>query len=116
MNIKNTCSLTEARKNIFSLADQVQKTGIHLTFTEKGSPKVVLMSADEFEAWQETIEILHNPQLMKTIKRAERNISKKDYLTLEEVLKTEGFVLQDKKNKYVSGNPKKRRRKTSQKA
>lgn len=116
MNIRNTFSLTEARKNIFSLADKVQKTGMHFTFTEKGSPKVVLMSADEFESWQETIEILHDPKLMKTIKQSEKDKNKKDYLTLEEVLKAEGYVLQDKKNKYVPSRSQKKRPKTSQKA
>ncbi|MFC1613240.1 type II toxin-antitoxin system Phd/YefM family antitoxin [Patescibacteria group bacterium] len=111
MNSKNTISITEARNNFFEITDKAQKNREVFTLTEHGRPKAVIMSVDEFDSWQETLEIMNDPELMKDIKEAEKEIKSgayKNYPTLEEVLAKEGFVVADKsKNKYVSNNTKK---------
>ena len=48
MDAKTTLSISEARKKIFKIAEQVQKPATHYTLTEKGKPKAVMMSAEEF--------------------------------------------------------------------
>ena len=103
MRTKNTISISEARKNIFDIAEDVQKPGVYYTFTDKGKPKAVLMSAEEFESWVETLEIMKDfPDLEKEIKEAEKEYKKGDFITLEELLVKEGFVLADKsKKKYA---------------
>jgi prevent-host-death family protein len=102
MSIKTTIPITEGRKKIFKISDEVQKPGQYYTLTEKGRPKVVIMSAEEFESWQETLEVMKEfPDLNKDIKRAEEEYKKGDYITLEELLEKEGYVLRDKnKKKY----------------
>ena len=108
MNINNILSITEARNNFFKITDQVQKSGVHFTLTEHGRAKVVIMSADEFDSWQETMEIMSDPKLMKEIKSADKDYKKGNYVTLEEVLAQEGFILADKsKNKYAPSRSKK---------
>lgn len=98
MDTKTTLPISEARKKIFKIAKMVQKPSIRYTLTEKGRPKVVLMSADEFESWQETLEAIHDfPNLEKDIKKAEKEYRKGDYLLLEDVLAKEGFILANKK-------------------
>lgn len=87
MNTQNTLSITNARKNIFELAEKVQKPGIRFTLTENGCPKVVMMSADEFDSWQETMEIMSDPELMKDIKEAEKEYERGEYITWEEMKK-----------------------------
>lgn len=97
MNIKTTLSISEARSKIFDIAEQVQKPGNYFTFTEKGKPKAVLISADEFESWFETMEVMKIfPDLDKDITEAERDYKKGDYITLEELLAKDGFVLAEK--------------------
>lgn len=49
MKIKNVLPITEARKKIFSIAEEVQKSNIYYTLTERGKPTVVILSAEEFE-------------------------------------------------------------------
>jgi len=108
MNTKTTISISEARKRIFDIAEEVQRPNTHYTLTENGRPKAVVMSAEEFESWQETIEVMRDfPDLNKDIKQAEKEYERGDYITLEELLAKEGFVLADKsKKKYgVSNNP-----------
>ena len=97
MDTKTTLPISEARKNIFRIAEKVQKTASYYTLTEKGRPKVVILSADEFESWQETLEVMRIfPKLVKDVERAERQYKKGDYLTLEKVLSKEGFILSKK--------------------
>jgi len=100
MDTKTTLSISEARKKIFKIAERVQKAATRYILTEKGRPKVVIMSAEEFESWQETLEVIRDfPNLEKDIKKAEREYRKGNRLTLEEILSKEGFVLADKSKK-----------------
>ena len=52
-----------------------------------GAPAAVLISAEEYESWKETNEIMADPALMKAIKQGEKDIKKGDYITLEELKK-----------------------------
>jgi prevent-host-death family protein len=100
MNPKTTISISEARKRIFDIAEEVQKPNNHYTFTEKGRPKVVLMSAEEFDSWRETMEVMREfPDLDKDIKEARKDYKSGNYITLDELLKKEGYILADKGNK-----------------
>lgn len=100
MNTKTTIPITEARKNIFAIAAEVQKPGVHYILTENGRPKAVLMSAEEFESWQETIEVMKEfPDIEKDIKKAEEEYKRGEYITLEELLEKDGYILRDKSNK-----------------
>lgn len=94
MDTKTTLPISEARKNIFRIAEKVQKPATHYTLTEKGRPKAVVISAEEFESWQETLEVARIfPKLEKDIERAEKEYRKGRSSSLEEVLSKEGFVL-----------------------
>ena len=110
MNTKTTISISEARRRIFDIAKEVQKPGLYYTLTEKGEPRVVLMSAEDFESWQETLDILQIfPNLPKEIAKVDEDVRTgkyKSYVTLEELLAKEGFVLNDKaKKKYEISSP-----------
>ncbi|MCR4322522.1 MAG: type II toxin-antitoxin system Phd/YefM family antitoxin [Candidatus Azambacteria bacterium] len=89
MNTQTTLSISEARKKIFQIAQKVQKPYIHYTLTEKGRPYVVIMSADEFESWQETLEVIQEfPDLKKDAEQARHAVATKaykKYKTLEEI-------------------------------
>ena len=116
MNSQNSLSVTEARGRIFDL---VQKTaaGARFFLTDRGRAKAVLMSADEFDSWQETMEIMNDKDLVADIKKAKEDFKKGNYITLEDYFAKEGFVLADKtKKKYeVSSNLEKSSAKKSRK-
>lgn len=105
MSIKNTLPVTEVRKKLFQIIEEVDKTGTYYTVTEKGKPKAVIMSAEEFESLIETIEVMNEfPDIDKDIKEFEADIKSgryKTYPTLEEVINKSAFTLADKsKKKY----------------
>lgn len=59
--------------------------------TVNGKRAAVLISADEYDSWQETNEILADKKLMKAIKEAEEDIKKGNFITLEELKKDLGW-------------------------
>lgn len=93
MNTSSTISISEARALIIDIAKKVQRPGTHFTLTEKGRPKAVVMSAEEFESWRETIETVHDiPDLKKDIQEAHQDVvsgAYKKYITLEELMAKE---------------------------
>ncbi len=103
MNSKNTISISEARKRIFEIAEEVQKPDCYYTFTEKGRPKAVLMSVDEFDSWQETMEVMRDfPNLNQDVEEVESALKTgeyKNWVTLQEILAKEGFVIAEKPKK-----------------
>lgn len=65
-----TVSATNARSHLFDLIEQAGKPGSFIAIKHRDLPDVVLMSIDEFEGWQETLEIMSDPELMKDIRLA----------------------------------------------
>lgn len=110
MHAKTTLSLTEARKLFFQIIEAIQTPGTYYTLTQNGKPKAVLLSAEEFESWQETVEVLSDPKIYSELTSAEADIQKGNYVSLEQILKKEGYVLADKpKQKYGISNKNKQR-------
>ena len=75
MKLKHILSITEARKKIFQIAEEIQKTNTYYTLTQNGKPKAVLMSADEFDSLMETIEVLSDPDLLKEIRDSDKALA-----------------------------------------
>lgn len=109
MDIKTTISITEARNRIFEIAEEVQKPATYYTITENGKPKAVIMSAEEFESWAETLEVMQEfPDIKKDIEETDSAIKTGEYkkwASLDDIMVKYGYVLADKgKNKYNVGN------------
>ena len=85
-----TLAFTEARKDLSKIVDEVSAAHEHVVITKQGRPKVVVMSSDEFESWQETVEILDDPKAMAAIRQGLRDIKAGRARPLEEVLKRLG--------------------------
>ncbi len=65
------------------------------------------MSADEFESWMETLDVIREmPGLKNDIARAQQEYKNGDYISLDALLKEEDHTISDKsKKKYaVSGD------------
>lgn len=89
-------SLSEGRKEIFRIAEKVQVPSTYYTLTENGRPRVVILSAEEFESWIETAEVMKDfPHLSSDVAQLKMDIKSgvyKKYTSLQEVLKREGLV------------------------
>ena len=82
---------TEARKKFYDVIDEAEHPGIAVVITHEGIPKVAVMSFEEYEGWQETMEIMADPQLDKELTEAVKNMKKgklhKDTISLDEMKK-----------------------------
>ena len=102
---KKTITITEGRKELFKIAEEVQRPDTRYTLTIEGRPSVVLMSADEYDSMVETMEILSDPETMQNIKKAEEEYERGEYYTWEEVKKELGYR---EKDFVMAEKPKKR--------
>jgi antitoxin YefM len=83
-----TLPLSEAKSQLSGLVEQVRALEEQVVITRNGRPAAVLVSAEEFERWKETIEVRGDAALMKEIRAGLRALkSRKARLyTLEELL------------------------------
>lgn len=114
MNSKTTLSITEARKKIFEIAEEAQKPGKFYTLTENGRPKLVVMSADQFDSLMEDLELMSDPGFEKRMAAVEEEFKKGEYSSWEDVKKELGLdklqpmmVMEKAKNSYKTKNKKK---------
>ncbi|MBI4129314.1 type II toxin-antitoxin system Phd/YefM family antitoxin [Candidatus Peregrinibacteria bacterium] len=103
-----TVSATDARSHLFNLIEQAGNPGVFIAIKHRDLPDVVLMSIDEFEGWQETLEIMSDPDLMQDIHAAMRE---RKTVSLEDLERREHAAARD-----VRRHPQKKGRKTVQKA
>jgi antitoxin YefM len=65
---------TEARANLTELLDDLERRQEHVLITRNGRPAAVLLSAGEYEALEETLEILQDEDLMDALRRSEKDV------------------------------------------
>ncbi len=81
----NNVTIAEARERLPKLIRQANKLFERFVITSRGKPKAVVMSYDEFESWQETLDIVSNPDLTAAIKDADADLAAGRIDTYEEV-------------------------------
>ena len=64
-----TLSLKQARSRFSSLVDKADRLSERFIVTKHGTPKAVVMGAEEFERWVETLERLSNPKAVKALEQ-----------------------------------------------
>lgn len=74
--------VTEARKNLLKLVDEVDEKYTRVDLTKNGKVKATLISPDYLDSLEETIYTLENS--MDDIRKAEAEIARGEYVTLEE--------------------------------
>ena len=81
----NTVPISEARQELPELIDKVRKLHNRYFVTKRGKVAAVIISAEEFESWGETLDIISNQAEMKTMKKAIGDIKKGKIKTFKEV-------------------------------
>ena len=64
-----TLPLSEAKTKLSSLIDEVRDRDEEVTITRNGRPVAVLVSADEFDSWKETVSIRADAAFMAEIRQ-----------------------------------------------
>jgi prevent-host-death family protein len=80
-----TLPLSEVRARLSELVEEAVRTHQRIDITRNGHRAAVLLSADDFDSLEETLEILSDPQLMQEIAEAREQIARGEVYTLEQV-------------------------------
>lgn len=86
-------SASEARQKLFPLLEQVNNDHTPVRITSK-SGDAVLMSADDYDSWQETVYLLRSPEnarrLMEAVSRDKGSTSTAVTATIEQLQEMAG--------------------------
>jgi prevent-host-death family protein len=77
--------LSEAKARLSEVADEVDRTHERVHITRNGREYVVLISAEDLESLEATIELLSDPQAIARIRQAEAAIAAGETVTAEEM-------------------------------
>jgi prevent-host-death family protein len=83
---------TEARASLSDLLDDVQGRHEHVVITRNGRPAAVVLSPEEWEAIEETLEILQDQATMAALRESEEDVKAGRVFTLEEVKRELGLA------------------------
>lgn len=80
-----TIPLSEAKAHLSELADEVDRTHERITVTKNGRDYVVLMSAEDLESLEATLELQADPEAQERVRDAQAEIARGDYVTGQEM-------------------------------
>jgi prevent-host-death family protein len=80
-----TLPLSEVKARLSELIARVEGQQDRVVITRNGRPCAVLISPDDLEGLEETLEIMSDPDLMKRIREGREAAERGDVYTLEEV-------------------------------
>lgn len=83
--MSKTIPLKEARAKFSALVDKVDRLSQRYVVTKNGVPKAVVMSAEEFESWVETLELMSNPKAVKALEKGLKEAKAGKFLSFKEV-------------------------------
>jgi antitoxin YefM len=71
-----TLPLAEIKKRLSEIVDGVERRHDRVVLTRNGRPAAVIMSPDDLEALEETLEILSDPDAVTQIREAESELAR----------------------------------------
>jgi antitoxin YefM len=83
--MSKTVPVREFRTHLADLLDEVADRREHVTITRRGRPAAVLVPVDEYEALEETAEILSDEDTLAAIRRGVDDLADGDVVPLDVV-------------------------------
>jgi len=72
--VARTIPFTQARNELAKLLDDLEARHEHVLITRNGLPAAVMLSPTEYEALQETIEVLQDRELLEALHRSQEDM------------------------------------------
>ena len=76
MVIPEQASLADVKNRLSEFVDGVERVHGRVVITKHGRPAAVIMSVEDLESLEATLQILSDPKLMEEIRRSEAEIEK----------------------------------------
>ena len=89
ITMTKTLSLKEARARFSSLVEKADRLSERYVVTKNGRPTAVVMGAEEFEGWVETLEVLSNPKALKSLRQGLKEAKTGKFKSFKQVFNEE---------------------------
>ncbi len=83
---------TEARARLTELLDDVEIRHEHLVITRKGRPAAVVISPEEWDAIEETLDVLQDGETLADLRASEQDVHAGRLFSLDEVRRELGLA------------------------
>ncbi len=80
-----TLSLAHIKAHLSEIVDRVELQHDRVILTRNGRPAAVLVSPDDLEALEDTLDLLSDPQALKEIEEAREEISERQVVDADEL-------------------------------
>lgn len=74
--MSETLPLADIKARLSEIVDRIDREHERVVLTRNGRPAVVMMSPDDLEALEDTLDLLSDPEALKEIDAARRDIAK----------------------------------------
>ena len=71
---EDTLPLPEAKKRLSEMVDRVEHHHDRIVLTRRGRPAAILMSPDDLESLEETLDLLSTPGALEEIRKSQAEI------------------------------------------
>lgn len=83
--VMTTLSLSEIKARLSQLVDQVERDHDRIVLTRNGLPAAVLMSSEDLEALEDTLELLSDPAARAEIQTAREELDAGEFTSADEL-------------------------------
>lgn len=84
--MSETVPLSDAKAHLSELADRVEREHERILVTRNGRPSFVLISADDLESLEETLDIQRDRKLVESVRRSQQEAAEGKRLRLRDHL------------------------------
>lgn len=84
--MSETVPFSEAKAHLSELAERVEREHDRILITRNGRPSFVLISPDDLDAMEETLDIMRDADLMESIGRSRGEASRGERVSLRDHL------------------------------
>ena len=85
MVMQETLPLAEIKAHLSEIVDRIEHEHDRVVLTRNGRAAAVIMSPDDLEALEDTLELLSDPKTLKEIDRARQDVARGEVVTAEEL-------------------------------
>ncbi len=83
---------TEARAHLTELLDDVEARHEHVVITRKGRPAAIVVSPDEWDAIEETLDILQDEPTLEALRESAEDVKADRLFSIDEVRRELGLA------------------------
>lgn len=83
---------TDARARLTELLDDVEARHEHVVITRKGRPAAVVVSPEEWDAIEETLEVLQDEQTLADLRESAKDVKAGRMFSLDDVRRELGLA------------------------